>query len=332
MYREWRFLRMSESSEKFVDLDHCGGISEQELVHSVCRFLTEVRKLDGSDFPGKTLYDIVICIQFQLESEGFSWKLLMNECFRDIRYTLDNLMKERTAKGIGVVVKKAQVLNEFHEDLLWSLGLLGVHDPNTLLNTVVFLIGKGCALRAGKEHRDLRAPPFNCQLSFVHDFEGKVFLRYTEEAGFETNKGGLKHRKIEPKVVDVYPIQDQNRCPVRIFLLYLSKLPFDRNCDSLYLQPKKDYTPDVWYLDRPVGVNRLRNVVKDLCSKAGIPGFFSNHSLRSTCATNLYQCNIDEQLIQEITGHRSLAVRSYKRTCDSQRRKASNCIFDKNQK
>ena len=38
------------------------------LVH----FLTEVKKIDGSDFPGKTLYDILICVQFYLETLGFS--------------------------------------------------------------------------------------------------------------------------------------------------------------------------------------------------------------------------------------------------------------------
>ena len=76
-----------------------------------------------------------------------------------------------------------------------------------------------------------------------------------------------------------------------------------------------------------MGANKLREVVKTLCVKAGLPGFYTNHSLRSTCATNLYQADIDEQLIQEIMGHRSLAVHSYKRTCDAQRRLVSNCIF-----
>ena len=40
----------------------------------------------------------------------------------------------------------------------------------------------------------------------LHNSEGRVFLRYTEEARFKTNKGGLKHQKVQPKVVDVYPI------------------------------------------------------------------------------------------------------------------------------
>ena len=67
--------------------------------------------------------------------------------------------------------------------------------------------------------------------------------------------------------------------------------------------------------------------MKELCKTAGLPGYYTNHSLRSTSATSMYQGNVDEQIIQEITGHRSLAVRSYKRTSDSQRKLASNIIF-----
>ena len=173
------------------------------------------------------------------------------------------------------------------------------------------------------------SPLFDLQFQFLQDEEGQWFIRYKEDVGLKTNKGGLKHRKIDTKEVDLYPIDDETKCPFRIFLFYLSKLPTGRKCSSLYLQAKKNYTPDVWYLDRPVGVNRLRDNIKELCSKAGFPGFFTNHSLRSTAATRMYRCQVDEQLIQEITGHRSLAVRSYKRTSQSQHKAASNCLFSK---
>ena len=67
--------------------------------------------------------------------------------------------------------------------------------------------------------------------------------------------------------------------------------------------------------------------MKELCQKAGIPGFYTNHSLRATGCTRMYQNNVEEQVIQEISGHRSLAVRSYKCTCNKQREYATKCIF-----
>ena len=329
MYREWRNYRHTLPNMQFIqcDLDDKNTITKDTLIFAMCRFITEVKKVDGSDFPGKTLYEIVICVQFHLETIGFGYKLLNDEYFKDVKYTLDNVMKLRTVQGLGNSVKQAEILSVTQEEYLWNVGLLGFNDPETLLNTVVFVLGKGCALHAGKEHYSLRRPPFNSQFHFLHDDDdGQVFLRYCENAGLKTNKGGIKHRKVEPKCVDMYPINDINRCPVHIILRYLSMLPKHSSCASFYLQPRKKYSPNSWYQNRPAGANKLRDCIKEMCKKAGFPGHFTNHSLRATSATKMYRSDIDEQLIMEITGHRSLAVRSYKRTSDFQRKKASDCL------
>ena len=329
MFKDWRNYRNANEhlSNVYCDLENESTISVESLNVAMCPFITEVKKLDGTNFPGKTLYDIVICVQFHIESMGYTWKLLNDEKFGEIRFTLDNIMKERTAQGVGVTVKQAQILNSFEEYLLWNLGLLGMSTPNILLNTVVFVLGKGCALRAGYEHRSLRSPPFNSQFVFLHDEQGQVFIRYTEDVGSKTNKGGLKHRKVEPKSVDIYPSEMFERCPVNIILRYLSLLPKERTCTAFYLLPVTKFSPGNWFQNRPTGVNHLKNVVKELCKQGGIPGYFTNHLLRSTCATTLYRANVDEQLIQEVTGHRSLAVRSYKRTSPEQKKMVSNFLF-----
>ncbi|ESO99621.1 hypothetical protein LOTGIDRAFT_173701 [Lottia gigantea] len=81
----------------------------------------------------------------------------------------------------------------------------------------------------------------------------------------------------------------------------------------------------------PVGQNTLAKTVKRLCKAAGLPGitfdmgdiwanqarvsgFYTNHSPRATCATRLFRCGVGEQLIAKTTGHRSNAIRQYKRT------------------
>ena len=328
MYNEWREYRHNQGLQYIpCDLNDLSTVSEESLVFGLTRFITEVKKVNGSDFPARTLYDIVICLQFYLETVGYSWKLLSQDSFRDLRFTVDNLMKQRTSEGVGIAVKQAEVLTFTDEDLLWSLGLLGTDSPQTLLNTVVFMLGLSCSLRAGKEHRVLRSPPFSSQFSFLYDSQGKLFLRYVEDIGLKTNKGGLKHRKTEPKSVEVYQTNNIERCPVRIIMKYLSLLPKDRTCKAFYLQARRKFRPGMWFLNKAVGVNTLREVVKNVCEKAGLPGFYTNHSLRATSATRMYRNDIEEQVIQEITGHRSLAVRSYKRTSEHQKRVASNAIF-----
>jgi len=80
------------------------------------------------------------------------------------------------------------------------------------------------------------------------------------------------------------------------------------------------------------GVNTLANTVSRLCKKAGFVGFFSNHSLRATAATRLFNANVEEQLVKLKTGHTSDAVRSYKRVSDVKLRAMSDIVACKSAK
>ena len=64
-----------------------------------------------------------------------------------------------------------------------------------------------------------------------------------------------------------------------------------------------------------------------VCSLAGIDGFKTNHSLRVTAATRLFQAGVDEQLIMKRTGHRSIdGVRTYKRVSQQQEENLSSIL------
>ena len=179
MFADWRFHCNFNFSDEVIscDLEYVSTISVDSFNYAMPRFITEVRKLDGSDFPAKTLYQIVICVQFYLETQGINWKLLDDKKFTEVKYTLDNVMKARTAAGIGITVNKSDVLSKTDEDILWSQGLLGTDTPEKLLNTVLFTLDLNCALRAGKEHRSLCSTPFQSQFSWCYDDRGVKFLR-----------------------------------------------------------------------------------------------------------------------------------------------------------
>ena len=146
MYREWWSYRNSQGLAFMAcDLEDKATITAKSLKFALCRFITEVKKIDGQDFPGKTLYHLVVCIQFHLECLGFAFKIINDPAFKDLKFMLDNTMKARVSQGIGLSVKQVQVITATDEDLLWSLGLLGTSHPEQLLNTVIFCIGKGFA-------------------------------------------------------------------------------------------------------------------------------------------------------------------------------------------
>ena len=133
---------------------------------------------------------------------------------------------------------------------------------------------------------------------------------------------------MKPKVVQHHDNPtNPDRCFVRLFKLYQSLLPQNRPSDSFYFHPLKDPKEGCWFTAKPIGHNLLQGTVARLCTEAGISGFRTNHSLRATTETRLYQANVDEQLIMERTGHRSLeGVREYKRTSNNQKEKLSDLL------
>ena len=114
---------------------------------------------------------------------------------------------------------------------------------------------------------------------------------------------------------------------VSLFKQYCSLCPLDRPDDAFYLSPLKNFTEKCWYSRAPVGHNTLKNFVSKLCKEAGIQGYKTNHSLRATAATRLYESGVDEQLVVERTGLRSLeGVWSYKRTSTEQQQDVSDIL------
>ena len=107
-----------------------------------------------------------------------------------------------------------------------------------------------------------------------------------------------------------------------------------KELDYFYLRPL-DSTPSdpsaPWFYASPVGEHKLGGMVKDMFSKIGISGK-SNHSLRATGASILFQANVPEKIRQEWTGHRSLkALRLYECTTGEQHQQVSHILCKYNQ-
>ena len=122
MYSQWRIHWNNINSLEVItcDLDDHETNNEHDFTSSMCRFITEIKKVNGEQFPAKTLYEIVLCVQFYLESVGIVWKLLSDDKFSDLRFTLDNIMKQRSSESVGCSIRKADVLTAVDEDILWS--------------------------------------------------------------------------------------------------------------------------------------------------------------------------------------------------------------------
>ena len=67
-------------------------------------------------------------------------------------------------------------------------------------------------------------------------------------------------------------------------------------------------------------------MVKCMMNKSGVRGHFTNHSLRATAVSRLFQEGVAEKLIRGVTGHRSEALNSYKRVADKQHVEVSKIV------
>ena len=70
----------------------------------------------------------------------------------------------------------------------------------------------------------------------MQDSDGEIFLRYLEDVGTKTNKGGLKHHRIDTKTMNLYASPIPGRCLLQAIIKYLALLPKARSCEAFYLQ------------------------------------------------------------------------------------------------
>ena len=223
--------------------------------------------------------------------------------------------------------EKAEPISNEDEELLWKRGILGDSNPEQLVNTLLYLNGVHFALRAADEHENLKV---NCQFEVLYDSQvGLKYLKY-QEMSSKCNQGGLTSRFNEPKKGRTYQnVVNPDRCLVRLFEKYMSHRPdHDPRCSrDFYLRPLSVPNGNVWYSCQPKGRHSIEKIVKEMCNKIGLTGRRTNHSLRASTATRLFEQGVDEQLICEKTGHRSVAVRGYKRTSSNQLNTLSNLLY-----
>jgi integrase len=333
-FKEWRAARnhaVSSNNDSYHDEPLVNAsleeMSDKQLDFFLARFVAEVRKTDGAEYPGRTIYEMISSIQAYLRVECKRNVNLIDKTARVfLNSALNFVMKERAGQGIGVETAQAKFITEEQENYLWEHCFLGSTNAALLRDTLVFVFGIQFALRAGQEHRNLRRE--NSQISLQVDEFGDEYLQYNEDIS-KTNNGGLAHLRIKRKVVRAYKnLKNPERCPVDFYNKYLSHVPTTTSDNAFYLRVLPKPNGQIWYnYKKAAGRETLGNVVKNVMKNAGFEGYFTNHSLRRSCATRLCDARFREQVIQETTGHRSSdGIKAYKCTSSSLKGKASGLL------
>ena len=312
VWKEWATYRKQLNSADCPP--YILTMSPAELDKWLSRFVLEVRRRDGNVYPPNTLYQLCCGLLRHIRECEPSLDIFKDPKFVSFQKTLDAEMKRlKKTPGSRKAPKRAEPISDSEEDMLWRKGVLGTHSPQVLVDTMVYMAGLYFALRSGEEHRRLMFS----DVELVEKPGTVPFLRYTESVS-KNNPGGLKHRKCNTKQVCHYTNTEcPEHCFVEIYKVYCSHCPQD--VTAFYLAPIVNPKGTVWCKKQAIGANTLSTTVKRLCLNAGVGGYKTNHSLRVTNATRLFQNGTDEQLIMERTGHRSTdGVRVYKHSSEEQ--------------
>ncbi|BFF92202.1 zinc finger MYM-type protein 4 [Drosophila madeirensis] len=236
-------------------------MTADELNYSLCLFVKEVRKPNGTEYAPDTIYYLVLGIQQYLYVNG-----RIDNIFYDAYYERFTECLDEVARKFSVLYNDSQyIVTRVEEEHLWECKQLGAHSPHVLLSTLMFFNTKHFNLTTVEEHM---------QLSFSHIMKHwkrssqnskvpgsrNVLLRfYPPQAGLDAN----------PRKKKVYEQQENEenplRCPVRLYEFYLSKCPESvktRN-DVFYLQPERSCVPDspVWYSTQALGQDALQRML-----------------------------------------------------------------------
>lgn len=299
-------VKAGEIDSHLQQLEH---FNNDEINDYLSKFILEVRKQDGTFYPRESLLSIAAGLQSIVRKEHPEINLFNSYKTKRFTDAMDASMKMSTSSLPPKNCTKHKPISIFDEEEIVKSEILGGDTPERLTRTLFYLNGINFALRGGEEQTKLTINQFQ-----IDSRNGVKCLIYSPITG-KTCNGGLKDRRKSANERCYFHNENDKLKHVELFEKFLSVRP--PNVDRFYLYPSKHWkTTSYWYTSRPLGKNVTSKMTRLICNEAGIKER-TNHSLRATCATRMFEGKVDEQIIMERTGHTSvMGVRTYKRTSD----------------
>ena len=76
---------------------------------------------------------------------------------------------------------------------------------------------------------------------------------------------------------------------------------------AFFQYPSRNWAPSdpVWYDNKPLGINKLDNMMKEISQAAQLSRVYTNHSVRATAITLWSNAGVPNRHIMAISGHRN---------------------------
>ena len=173
--------------------------------------------------------------------------------------------------------------------------------PRRLTQAVWFILAFNLGCRGREIYRQLKKESFR----FAVDDAGIEYVTIDQTVIEKNHQGGPSREDQVTGDTRIYDCQLGPHTIIGLLRLYLSKLHPD--CIWLFQQCRSQAADEgPWYKNEPLGVNSLGSMMKTIGEAAGLSRQYTNHCVRATTITVLFNAGVEVQNIQSRTGHRSL--------------------------
>ncbi|CAC5377815.1 unnamed protein product [Mytilus coruscus] len=188
-------------------------------------------------------------------------------------------------------------------------------NPRALTNTVFLNNSMFFGMRSRLEHQNLRLGDITLKTTSA----GEKYLEFTERATKTRSGATSDARAFSPKM-----FENKGKRP--------EKMKADDS--KFYVGINNKGYGDEWFINQPMEKNTLFNIIKSRTDEAGIQGRKVNHSARKTGITTLIHAGVQNTLVQQHSGHKSLSsINNYSSASFQQQKDMSKvlCKFTSNQ-
>ena len=193
---------------------------------------------------------------------------------------------------------------------LKSSDALSLSDPLSLLRNVCFHIVLYFCRRGREGQRELQESSFTLEV----DASGRNYVTMAHDEVSENHPGGLKDTSSTEKYARMYEMDSPNDGKKAV-KLYLSKL--NPKSSAFFQYPSQNWVPSdpVWYDNKPLGINKLDSMMKEISQSAQLSRVYTNHSVRATAITLWSNAGVPNRHIMAISGHRNEQSLAHYNTC-----------------
>ena len=152
-------------------------IAPVELQEIIKKFVLAVRKKNGEEYEPSSIRAFIQSIDRHLRKNNYGFSVLNDKKFHEVQDILKKKQKQLKSVGKGNRPNAADPLSDEDIATFYSRGVLGIHSPRALLNTLWMNNCTFFGMRSGKEQRDL------CwgDLQLKTDSEGNRFIEFNKE-------------------------------------------------------------------------------------------------------------------------------------------------------